>query len=97
MIKLLVRIAYFLSILVQATLGIRIILVAIHAENSSNALVQWIMTKTDFLIAPFKGIVDSTINIGSVQIPTILVVALVFYIIVGIVLSELLKSYRDND
>lgn len=95
--KLLVRIGYFVSILIQATLGIRIILVAINAENSSNELVQWIMTKTDFLIAPFKGIVDSTINIGQIHIPTILIVALVFYIIVGIVLSELLKSYRDND
>lgn len=97
MIKLIVRIAYFISILIQAILGIRIILVAINAQGSSNELVQWIMTKTDFLIAPFKGIIDSTINIGSIHIPTILIVALVFYIIVGIVLSELLKSYNDAD
>jgi|GEM_PF-1246329 len=97
MIKLIIRIAYFLSIIIQATLGIRIILVGIHAESSSNKLVQWIMTQTDFLLGPFQGIVDSSINIGSISIPTVLILALVFYIIVGIVLSELLKSYKDND
>lgn len=97
MIKLLVRIGYFISIIIQATLGIRIILVGINAQSSSNELVKWIMTKTDFLITPFKGIVDSTLNIGTVKIPTVLLVALVFYVIVGIVLSELLKSYRAND
>ncbi len=97
MIKLLVRIGYFISIIIQATLGIRIILVGINAQSSSNELVKWIMTKTDFLIAPFKGIVDSTIHISNIKIPTVLLVALIFYIIVGIVLSELLKSYREND
>ena len=97
MIKLIVRIAYFICTAIQAILGVRIILVAINAQNSTNELVRWVMTKTDFLIAPFKGIVDSTINIGSISIPTVLLVALVFYIIVGIVLSEVLKSYRDTD
>lgn len=97
MIKLLVRIGYFISIVIQAILGIRIILVGINAQSNSNELVKWIMTKTDFLIAPFKGIVDSTLNIGNIKIPTVLLVALVFYIIVGIVLSELLKSYRETD
>lgn len=97
MLKLIIRIAYFLCLAIQAILGIRIILVAISAQGSTNALVQWIMTKTDFLIAPFSGIVDSTINIRNIHIPTILIASLVFYIIVGIVLSELLKSYRNND
>lgn len=97
MLKLIIRMAYFICLAIQAILGIRIVLVAINAQESTNALVQWIMTKTDFLIAPFLGIVDSTINIRNIHIPTILIVSLVFYIIVGIVLSELLKSYRNND
>ncbi len=97
MLKLIIRIAYSFCLAIQAILGIRIVLVAINAQNSPNALVQWIMTKTDFLLAPFVGIVDSTINIHNIHIPTILFVALIFYIIIGFVLSELLKSFRNND
>ncbi len=97
MIKLLLRLGYFLCVAIQAILGIRIVLVGISAEGSENELVRWVMDKTDFLIAPFKGIVDSSLNIGKISIPTILFVAIVFYIIIGIVLSEALKSYRDTD
>jgi len=96
MIKLIIRLAYFASILIQGILGTRIVLIAINA-NTENSVVYWITKISDTVISPFQGIVNSTINIWKIQIPAILVVSLVLYIIIGIILSELLKSYKDNN
>ncbi len=96
MIKLLIRLAYFASIIVQGILGIRIVLIAVDA-GTDNAVAYWIKEISDILVSPFQGIVDSTINIWKIQIPSILVLSLVLYVIVSIILSELLKSYKDND
>lgn len=96
MIKLIIRLAYFATIVIQGILGTRIVLMAINA-SSENQIVDWIFKISDILIAPFQGIVNSTINIWKIQIPAVLVVSLILYTIIGIILSELLKSYRDND
>ncbi|MGI6484363.1 MAG: hypothetical protein ACOX0R_01955 [Candidatus Dojkabacteria bacterium] len=96
MIKLLIRLAYFATIVIQGILGVRIVLIAINA-NPENDIVYWITRISDIVTAPFQGIVNSTINIWKIQIPAVLVLSLVFYIIIGIILSELLKSYRNND
>jgi len=94
--KLLIRLAYFASILIQGVLGIRIVLIAVGA-GTDNTVAYWIKKISDVLVSPFKGIVDSTINIGKIQIPSLLILSLVIYVIVSIILSELLKSYKDND
>lgn len=95
MIKLLVRLAYFATLIIQGLIGVRIVLTIINADLS-NDLAKWIVDKTDILISPFNNIIDSTINIGPIHIPAVLLVALVFYMIGGIVISELLKSYRGE-
>jgi hypothetical protein len=96
MIKLLIRLAYFATIIIQGILGIRIVLIAINA-NTENTVVYWIKKISDIVTAPFQGIVNSTISIWKIQIPALLVLSLVLYIIIGIIFSELLKSYKDND
>jgi cell shape-determining protein MreC len=96
MIKLIIRIAYFLCVLIEGVIGLRIILYFINA-NSENQIVQWVNTISNILITPFQGIVDSTINFWKFEIPSVLIVSLFFYIVAGIVCSELLKSYRNND
>ncbi len=94
--KLLIRLVYFASIIAQGILGIRIVLIAIDA-GTNNAVAYWIEKISDILVSPFQGIVDSTINIWKIQIPSLLVLSLVLYVIISIILSELLKSYKDND
>jgi hypothetical protein len=96
MIKLLIRLAYFAIIIIQGILGIRIVLIVINA-STENSVVYWITKISDIVTTPFQGIVNSTINIWKIQVPALLVLSLVLYIIVGIILSELLKSYKDND
>ncbi len=95
MIKLLIRIAYFLCVIIQGIIGARIVLTIIGA-NRENEIVRWIMEKSEFLISPFTGILDKTINIYTIQIPAVLLVSMLFYIIAGIILSELLKTYREE-
>ncbi len=96
MIKLLIRLAYFLCILIEGVIGLRIILHFINA-NSENYLVTWVTIISNIVTTPFQGIVDNIIKIWKFEIPSVLVVSLFFYIVAGIVLSELLKSYRNND
>lgn len=96
MIKLLIRLAYFLCIFIEGVIGLRIILHFINA-NSENYLVKWVTNISNIVTTPFQGIVDSIIKIWKFEIPSVLVVSLFFYIVAGIVLSELLKSYRNND
>lgn len=97
MIKLLVRIGYFFSIFAQALLTIRIVLTAINANVEENIYAKWIVDKSDLLVRPFRGIVDSTINIWSVQIPSVLLIALLFFALCSVVCNQLLKSYKDVD
>ncbi|HPQ79252.1 MAG TPA: hypothetical protein PLG47_02245 [Candidatus Dojkabacteria bacterium] len=96
MIKLLIRIAYFLCVIIEGIIGVRIILFFINA-NQENQLVKWINNMSDLLITPFQGIVDSSIVIWKFEIPSVFIVSLIFYIIAGIICSELLKSYRNID
>lgn len=96
MIKLIIKIAYFFSIFAQAILSIRIVLTAINANVQNNLYAKWIMEKSNFLLIPFKGIVDSTINIWSLKIPSVLFVALIFFVMCGIVCSQLLKAYKNE-
>lgn len=96
MIKLLIRLAYFVCIFIEGVIGLRIILHFINAKQE-NYLVQWVTNISNIVTMPFQGIVDSIIKIWKFELPSVLVVSLFFYIVAGIVLSELLKSYRNND
>jgi len=92
MFKLLFRLAYFAAIFVEGLIILRIILTLIKA-NLENTFASWVLHMSSIFIAPFDGVVSSTLQINSVEIELTALVALLFYIIAAFVLSELLKSF----
>ncbi|MCD4756416.1 hypothetical protein K8R20_02265 [bacterium] len=95
MIKLILQIAYIGDTLIEAIILIRIIL-SIFSANLSNMYVAWIFSVSDIFISLFSGVTADTLVIDNFQIPITPVVALVFFAIVGFVLSELLKAFRQD-
>jgi hypothetical protein len=51
---------------------------------------------SEIFISPFKGITPSVLVIDNTEIGLIPIIALVFFTIIGFVLSELIKAFKDN-
>lgn len=92
MLKLIIRFAYFAVILVEAMILTRVVLLVINA-NTSNAFASWVLGASSMFVDPFDGIVNSSLQINNFTFPLTPLVALLFYIILGFVFSELLKSF----
>jgi hypothetical protein len=95
MLKLIFRIAYTAVMFIESTIMIRIVLELINA-NSSNTFASWIYNLSDIFIAPFNGLVSSTLQIDKLSISTTPLIALIFYIIISFILSELVKSFSRD-
>ena len=92
MLKLIIRLAYFAVIFVEALVLTRIILLIINA-STQNAFAAWVLNTSTMFVQPFEGIVASSLQINNFTLPLTPLVALLFYIIIAFVLSELLKSF----
>jgi hypothetical protein len=92
MLKLIIRLGYFAVILVEALVLTRIVLLIINA-NTQNAFAKWVMATSSRFVNPFEGIVTTSLEINNFTLPLTPLVALLFYIILAFVLSELLKSF----
>jgi uncharacterized protein YggT (Ycf19 family) len=95
MLRLIFKIAAILTSLIQALIIFRIVL-GVFSANMENTYVQWVFTMTDLFISPFEGITASSLMIDRFEIILTPFVALIFYSIVGFVLSELLKTLRRD-
>jgi len=95
MLKLIIRLAYFIVVLIEALVITRIVLTIINA-NPENAFASWILSTSSMFVDPFEGIVTSSVQMGNFSLPLTPLIALVFYIIAGFVLSELLKSFSRD-
>jgi uncharacterized protein YggT (Ycf19 family) len=95
MLRLLLKLAYTANTLVEALIIIRILL-SVFASNSTHTFVQWVNTFSDIFITPFEGIAPSTLVIDKMEIALTPIIALIFYAIVGFVLSELIKAFRND-
>ena len=95
MLKLILRIAYTLNTLIEAIIVIRILL-SFFVTQSTHVFVQWVRTFSDIFISPFRGIVSSTLVIDSTEIVLTPVIALIFYAILGFVISELIKAFSND-
>ncbi|MCD4811789.1 YggT family protein [bacterium] len=95
MIKLVLQIAFIVDTLIEALIIVRVLL-SIFSANLSNMYVAWVFSASDICISPFTGITADTLVIDNFQISITPVVALVFFAIVGFVLSELLKAFRHD-
>lgn len=92
MLKLIIRLAYIATMFIEALIIGRIVLIVIDA-NTQNNLAGWIMNTSSLVIDPFNGIVTNTLKINNFELPATPLVALIFFIIAGFILSELLKSF----
>jgi hypothetical protein len=95
MLRLILKLAYTANTLVEALIIVRILL-SIFASNSTHTFVQWSNTFSNIFITPFEGVAPSTLVIDKVEIALTPIIALIFYAIVGFVLSELIKAFRHN-
>jgi hypothetical protein len=51
---------------------------------------------SDILIKPFEGITANVLVIDNLEITITPIIALVFFAIVGFVLSELIKAFKND-
>ena len=95
MIKFVIRITYVAVILIQGLVISSIVLQFINA-NRDNSLVSWIKNRSAFFINPFEGIVTASVGVAGLSIPMDSIIALLFYIIIAFILSELLKIFTKE-
>jgi len=92
MLKLIIRLSYFAVIFLEGLIITRIVLLAINA-NPENNFANWVFNTSTLFVKPFEGIVTSSLQINNFTLELTPFVALIFYIIMAFVLSELLKSF----
>lgn len=95
MFKLLARIAYTILTLIEALVAIRFLLLLIKA-NKSNELVAFVMKNSEYFVKPFYGITTDVLNIGGILFDLTSIVALVFYMVLAFVATELLRAFSHN-
>lgn len=95
MLKLLIRLTYTATMLVEALILTRVVLSVIKA-NVGNTIVSWIMNTSDIFVKPFEGITTNTIQIDKFTLSLTPLVALVFFMIAAFILSELLRSFSRD-
>ena len=92
MLKLIIRLAYFGVIFIEGLIITRIVLLVLNA-NLENKFANWVFNNSTIYVKPFEGIVTSSLQINNFTLELTPLVALLFYIIIAFVLSELLKSF----
>jgi len=92
MLKLIIRLAYFGVIFIEGLIITRIALISMNA-NLENNFANWVFNTSTMFVKPFEGIVTSSLQINNFTLELTPFVALLFYIIIAFVLSELLKSF----
>jgi uncharacterized protein YggT (Ycf19 family) len=92
MLKLIIRLAYFGVIFIEGLIITRIALLVMNA-NLENNIANWVFNTSTMFLTPFEGIVTSSLKINNFTLELTPFVALLFYIIIAFVLSELLKSF----
>jgi len=92
MLKLIIRLAYFGVIFIEGLIITRIVLLAINA-NLENNIANWVVSISGIFVNPFEGIVTNSLQINNFALELTPFVALLFYIIIAFILSELLKSF----
>ncbi|MGI6423646.1 MAG: YggT family protein [Candidatus Dojkabacteria bacterium] len=96
MISLIFKILRALTIFLQTSIILRILLKVIDA-NVENKLVSWIYNFTDAVMTPFSGIVEQEILIDRFRLELTPIVTLLFLSILAFALSELSKSFQQAD
>ena len=86
------KIFYSLTALVETLIIFRII-VNLFSFNREHSIVSCIIDTSEIFVSPFYGIVSSTIYFDSFELELTPIVALVFYIVIAFVFSQLAKTF----
>lgn len=90
------KILYVLTTFIETLVIFRIVLKIVSA-NSTHSFVSWIFDTSEIFISPFKGILSNEICLDKFCTELTPIVALVFFSILGFVLSELSKTFRKTE
>jgi hypothetical protein len=90
--KSITKIVYFILITIEVVIMLRFTFLLLGA-NEKNILVKYVIDYSDFLVTPFKGILDSDWNIGKFFVEVDSLVSLLIYMILGFGLSQLVKMF----
>lgn len=92
MLSLIFKILYAADLLIEASIVMRMILTLVKA-NATNTYVKWIYDISTMFVTPFEGIIAKSIKINNFTFDLTPLMALVFYIVIAFVLSELIKAF----
>lgn len=94
--SLIFKILYIFTRFVSTLILFRIILKIVNA-NITHSIVHWIIDTSDIFISPFVGILSEAICLDMYCIELTPIVSLIFFSIVGFVLSELGKVFSRTE
>lgn len=95
MFRLLARILYVGLLFIEALVAGRFILLLINA-SMENSLVAKALEWSNYLVSPFRGIVDDSLVLGNLRFDLTSIVALVFYMILAFVAMEMIKAFSAD-
>ena len=96
MLRLIFRLLYTAIAFIEVVLIFRIVL-SFMDPDMSNSLVSWVYYLSDIFMMPFKGITAQSMQIESLTIETTPIIALLAYIIIAFILSELVKAFNSSN
>jgi len=96
MLKPVLQLVYTCLMLVQGVILAKIILMAIKA-NMTTRFATFVNKYSDIVVQPFNGIVSSSFSINGVQIPWLLPVSLLMYLVAASIVSQILKAFSHSD
>jgi len=94
--RILFKLLYIAVTFAEAIVIFRIVMSLIGA-NQANSFVNWVYSTSEILISPFKGITADEVYIDKLRIELTPIISLVFYTIIGFILSELSKTLKKTD
>ncbi len=96
MLKLIFKLLYTAVAFIETLIIFRVILDFINADPT-HTLVSWIFNLSDYFIDPFRGITAETLMIDRFTIELTPIIALLFYIVLGFIFSELIRALGRAD
>ena len=94
--KTIIKVLYTTLVIVESILILRFIFLLIDA-NTGSWLVSGVLNISEVFISPIDNIVDFNWSVGNVYIDVDALVSLIVYMVLGFGISELSKTFSQND
>ena len=94
--SILFKLLYILVSFIETIIIFRIVMSLIGADQT-HTFVTWVYSISDILITPFEGITVKEIYLNKFKIEITPIISLIFFSIIGFILSELSKSLKRTD